>query len=158
MSHNISGLVAKPDQLDRLGGALAAQPRQPLGQGFAFVPLDFHNLDQIAGADGPAMAKFEYLGEGLIGLLCASGAELAYVETNYFGGAGWQGAVVCAAGEVMFGPTWGKFGPINDALGLLGVRRLPGRSADEFDCVGLGGFRDNDDARPGAGPRDEDGD
>jgi hypothetical protein len=146
VSHNISGLIGKPGQLDRLGGALAAQRRAALGQGFAFLPLDRRNLDEVTDRGGARAAKFEYLSEGLIRLLVASGAELAYVETNYFGGAGWQGAVVVAGRQVIYGPAVGQFGPINEALRLLGVRLMAGRSWDEFDCVGLSGFRDNFEA------------
>jgi hypothetical protein len=54
--------------------------------------------------------------------------------------------VVFAGGEVASGPASAQIGPINDALGLLGVRRMAGRSWDEFDCIGLSGFRDNFEA------------
>lgn len=149
MSHFVSGLIARSELLGRLAGSLATELRLPLAQGFAFVPLDGDNLDAIPTPAGPRVPRFSYLSEGLVQVLCAASqaCELAYVETNYFGGAGWQGALACAGGEAVYGPVTAQFGPINDALALLGVRRAAGRSLDEFDCVGLGGFSDNDEAR-----------
>ena len=80
-------------------------------------------------------------------------APLAYVETEYFGGAGFQGAVVWANGQMIFGPALTgdgedfqtddlPDGAINIALRKLGVLR--GNSHDEFDAIGLGKHRDNE--------------
>jgi hypothetical protein len=90
---------------------------------------------------------------------------LAYIETEYFGGTGGQGAVVYSGREVVMGPEWHDSGPISRALGLIGVKRRPvgGRFStlglralgligvkrcpvgDRFSALGLGAYRSNDD-------------
>lgn len=67
---------------------------------------------------------------------------VAYCETDYFGGAGDQGAKVWNNKKLIFHKyTW--FGAINEALKLLGVKCEDGK--DEFDTIGLGRFRSNED-------------
>jgi hypothetical protein len=70
---------------------------------------------------------------------------VAYVSTDYFGGCGDQNATVTENGkEIYSGDTeTGSVGPINEALKLLGVEKTLGN--DEFDTVGLGSYRSNDD-------------
>ncbi len=71
----------------------------------------------------------------------ARGATAAYIDTDYFGGAGEQAAVAARDGDVVFGPRQDDHGPINSALRILGVRKE--KDLDEFDTLGLGLFRDN---------------
>jgi len=68
---------------------------------------------------------------------------VAYVETDYFGGAGVQAATVWESGSVRMPAQKAGKGPINRALRLMGVRA--GLLQDEFDVVGLGANRSNDD-------------
>jgi hypothetical protein len=78
---------------------------------------------------------------------------VAYVETEYFGGEGTQAATVWDRGATIFGPAEAEAGPINQALRRLGVERTAGE--DEFDKVGLGRHRRNEDwikGSAGAGP------
>jgi hypothetical protein len=67
---------------------------------------------------------------------------LVYVETEYFGGDGGQGAIVAHRGDIFFGPAEGD-GSINAALRLLEAKK--DGAHDEFDAVGLGRFRSNED-------------
>lgn len=85
---------------------------------------------------------------------------LAYVETDYFGGAGRQAAAVWTGGALALRPlamtseqglarpaaTW----PINAALRLLGVT-APARS-DAFEAFGLGQYRSVAEIATGAIP------
>jgi len=66
-----------------------------------------------------------------------------YFETSYFGGRGGQGAAVFQDGEIVFGPQWADTGPINRALGLLGVEVAP-PAQDEFEAIGLHRHRDTE--------------
>ncbi|PXA91489.1 hypothetical protein DMC47_25625 [Nostoc sp. 3335mG] len=75
------------------------------------------------------------------------GGQLAYIETNYFGGAGSQaaalfrdGAVVMRAAKPIDRLPAHEDHPINSALRHLGV--AASRDMDEFDALGLGRFRD----------------
>lgn len=78
---------------------------------------------------------------------------VAYVETDYFGGIGSQGAAVWANGELIFGPTvsasregWAddhSGAVINIALQRIGVTK--DGCSDEFEAIGLGTYRSNQD-------------
>ncbi len=70
---------------------------------------------------------------------------VAYIRTDYFGGFGDQSAILYVNGkEIYNGDTeLGSGSPINEALKLLGVERSSDN--DEFDTIGLGGYRSNDD-------------
>jgi len=79
--------------------------------------------------------------------------EMAYVETECFGGYGSQWSFVMTGGKLVFGPFYhGPRGvreievdlpisdrPINKALRYLGVRKRG--ALDEFDALGLREFR-----------------
>jgi hypothetical protein len=72
--------------------------------------------------------------------LCGTGA-LAYVEAEFFGGAGHQSAVGFRDGATVLGPVAGR-DAINQALRFLGV--TPAGKQDEFDTVGLFRHRSTD--------------
>lgn len=67
------------------------------------------------------------------------------IETDYFGGFGDQSAKLFRGSEIIYegDSRSGKMDPINDALKLMGVKRKPGM--DEFDTIGLGNYRTNND-------------
>lgn len=67
---------------------------------------------------------------------------LAYVEAEFFGGAGAQAHALFSAGK-MVGPVVVSDVAINDALRHLDVQK--GEVTDEFDVVGLGQHRNTDD-------------
>jgi hypothetical protein len=67
---------------------------------------------------------------------------LAYVEAEFFGGAGAQAHALFSAGK-MVGPVAVSDVAIDDALRQLGVQR--GEATDEFDVVGLGQHRNTND-------------
>lgn len=79
----------------------------------------------------------------------SAGTALAYLATNYFGGKGYQGAILWLDGALRFGPVtrWNDKGaPFPDAEGpinqaLRGLGQEPGDALDEFDSFGLGNFR-----------------
>ncbi|MEU8412035.1 hypothetical protein AB0C24_04570 [Amycolatopsis japonica] len=82
---------------------------------------------------------------------CSEHGAVAYVEAEYFGGAGTQFAQVWEGGETVLGPLHvdedepdpADGSPISQALRRLGA--LKGDHFDEFDAVGLGRHRDTDD-------------
>lgn len=161
--HHIRGFIGRHDDLCRAASGLAGARVAPLRLGFAFLPV----TKELAGDDKPApFEHLERLTERLGAWAEAQSASfpVAYVETDYFGGCGWQAAVAWAGGHVVFGPVRtadlpeaGKFvptplleGAINRAVRHLGVER--GSVRDEFDALGLGRNRSNkewlDEAEP----------
>src|SRR5262249_6881178 len=93
---------------------------------------------------GDEVSGFEYLTHGVQRLLeeLSQRSPIAYVETEYFGGAGTQAATVYVDGKAILTAT-GESGPINRALHGLGVAKTT--TLDEFEVVGLGKYRDMDD-------------
>lgn len=64
--------------------------------------------------------------------------KLAYIETDYFGGAGTQAGLLYENGQPAADPKSGD-GAINALLRELGVWRKP--DMDEFDMLGLSKYR-----------------
>ncbi len=65
--------------------------------------------------------------------------KLAYIETDYFGGAGTQGGLLYENGSAAVAPQVSGAGVINALLSELGVRCGSGK--DEFDSLGLSKYR-----------------
>ncbi|MEU6465289.1 hypothetical protein [Streptomyces sp. NPDC046976] len=124
-----------------------------LRQGLSLLPMTDEVFDAVTDGTVEGALGFWRLPGGFEKLLARWSAvgPVAYVEAEYFGGAGEQRAAVWADGELVLGPldaptrTWfsRSVSPISGALRRLGVRRGPGE--DEFDTVGLGRHRSNDD-------------
>ena len=76
---------------------------------------------------------------------------IAKIETDYFGGAGSQSAKLFInntkeldkSSEQNWGQSISSLTPINDVLKMMGVVRNTGY--DEFDTIGLGNYRSNQD-------------
>lgn len=148
MGHTIQAFIAKTDTLRDATRGLENARVIPLGQGLALLP----NTDELSeelrandGGGGPAFEEFYNLTPRLAELaaLWSAGGPVAYVETDYFGGSGEQAAVLWENGEIVYEPYRGKLGPVNDVLRRLGAER--GDGLDQFDAVGLGRHRSNDD-------------
>lgn len=94
------------------------------------------NFDLLATTKIPNIREF------------GSDKTIAYISTDYFGGSGNQSAKVFMNNKKILDQDdefdW-RLKPINSALKLLGVERTSGY--DEFDTVGLGNFRSNEDFR-----------
>jgi hypothetical protein len=71
---------------------------------------------------------------------------ICHIETDYFGGFGEQsaklfrGKTILMKGDTRIDPV---SNPINEALKMMGVERKSGM--DEFDTIGLGRYRTNED-------------
>jgi hypothetical protein len=160
MTHNIYGFITRRDGLEDSLATFAPAKAMVLAQGFAFIPMG-----EWAGSTPTAplplttsYAELNYLSAHLADLGCQISVytPLAFVETEYFGGSGGQGAIVWHQGQVRLGPIrtesfWrdGQFitpplaeGAINRALRFLGVQASAG--LDEFDTLGLGRYRSNE--------------
>ncbi|MFI7122933.1 hypothetical protein [Amycolatopsis sp. NPDC049868] len=134
--YRLQAVIVTESARSRLLDSLEGARLVPLGQNLSLMPVTEARFDI-----GP-------LAE------CSEHGAVAYVEAEYFGGAGTQSAQVWERGETVLGPLHvgeddprpADGSPISQALRRLGV--LKGDYFDEFDAVGLGRYRNTDDWLP----------
>ncbi|WP_431113075.1 IS3 family transposase [Variovorax paradoxus] len=139
MGHFVTGLVADRLFLQRFANQRSLHRPKLLHGEFAILPLRDIDLDSFLRPPlGDWIDGFNYLSRALIDELKSAslGGSIMYFETDYFGGRGSQGAALFRHGEITFGPAASTFGPINDALELLGVC-VATPAVDAFQYVGL---------------------
>ena len=117
-----------------------------LHEGLGMVPLSESLLRAIQlewrGSQGSTRVEgvFEFLTPPVENWVreLSNGSAIAYMETEYFGGEGFERSAVFRDSNVVLGPLDGA-GAVNRALRALGVAAKPGQ--EEFDVVGLGRHR-----------------
>ena len=146
MGHCIQALVATLDTAEHLRAAYPQLPCVAARQGFGILPIDAEFIDSVAEARPPQSTDtFMLLTDAFRDFLrdLSRLGCVAYIETEYFGGAGGQGAAVYSDRQVIMEPEWGESGQINRALKMIGVNRdLLG---DRFSALGLDTYRSNED-------------
>ncbi len=148
MGHYIQAIVGSRQVLESLQQCFGVSRVVELNQGLFLLPLTEAFYDALPSAADTFAWRgefhFRFLDSKVVALLIdASKVDaVAYVETEYFGGAGDQGAIVARGEKIIFEPTEGD-GSINTALRLIGARKEAAH--DEFDAIGLGRFRSNKD-------------
>jgi hypothetical protein len=147
MAHSISGFVAREEVLRARTAHLRSAYVAPLAQGFGFLPVT-EEVDEETGGAAAAYEQLFALTDALARLGAAMSrdeAAVAYVETDYFGGAGDQAAIAWKDGRIAFWPERASIGTVSDALRRIGV--VKGDARDEFEAVGLDLHRGNADWR-----------
>jgi hypothetical protein len=148
MGHHIQAIVGSKHVLDILQQRFGLSTVVGLNQGLFMLPMleEFYEalpsaIDTLAWE---GEFHFRFLDAKVVALLIDASKKdaVAYVETEYFGGDGDQGAIVAREGKIVFGPAEGG-GSINAALRMIGAKKESAH--DEFDAVGLGRFRSNED-------------
>ncbi|KOU39606.1 hypothetical protein [Streptomyces sp. WM6378] len=149
----LQAVIATESVLRKLADSATEACIVPLGQHLCLLPMTDALFDAATAAGAPELDGFWKAPAGFDRLLtaCSEAGPVAYVEADYFGGAGTQNAQVWDAGETVLGPlrladgepspTTGT--PISQALRRLGAAK--GNHVDEFSAVGLGRHRDTDD-------------
>lgn len=157
MGHVITAYVAKISTLTQIAAEYRSAVVIPLGQEFGLLPItdafrrEAHApggepIVDIVWTDENILLQFHDITDKLaeIGVAASSMGAVAYIENEYFGGDGVQGAVVWLNGETVLGPLISaRMGPISRALSEIGVQK--GTALDEFDALGLGKYRSTDD-------------
>lgn len=146
MGHYIQAIVANEAVAERIRAEHPQLVGVRVAQGFVVLPVDATFVDSVAIAHPTAeIDEFVLLTIGFRDVLTELSrfGPIAYIETEYHGGSGGQGAAVYANRDVLMEPQWSECGPINLALKLLGVRRRI--LGDRFSALGLQRFRFNDD-------------
>ena len=149
MGHAIQALLIREASVSLLAEVLPHTRAISIDQGIRLVPITdatFDTLrDRFPNLQDPPDPEFWKL-SGPIAFVAEQLSQhgpVAYVETEYFGGTGEQAATVWDSGKVRMPPTKAPSGPINSALRMLGARAS--LMHDEFEAVGLGRNRSNDD-------------
>ena len=101
--------------------------------------------------EGKKVLKYTELSEGIIAFTqmpkdFTKDKTIAKIMTDYFGGPGEQSATLSINGKSVYNRSdatdW-SCKPINDVLKMMGVKCKQGM--DEFDTIGLGSYRTNED-------------
>ncbi|MFO0890363.1 MAG: hypothetical protein U0790_14620 [Isosphaeraceae bacterium] len=178
MAHGVEALIASEKPLRNGLSGLRRAEVIPLQQGLALVPVTDAFYDQVASqiplAGASRIGELWKLSPNLVELArrISVSTPVAYVETDYSGGVGTQAAVVWHHGRISLCPLKIDEGvrleagnikrafralpvklrqgrPINQAIRDLGVRTW--WLLDEFDAIGLGRYRSNEDWIEAAG-------
>jgi hypothetical protein len=101
---------------------------------------EIHHGWRDAAGRAPGIQGFEFLAPPVERWTRAvsSGSPIAYVETEYYGGEGFERSAVFRDSQLILGPLDGA-GAVNQALRALGVQPKPGE--EEFAAAGLGRHR-----------------
>lgn len=145
MAHCIQAIVAASSVADAICAAHSQLPRVRAPQGFAILPVGADFIDAVCQARPPQCTEtFMLLTGGFYEFLreLSRLGPLAYIETDYFGGVGGQGAAVFFDRVVIMEPVWEAAGTINQALWLVGVTA---QGCDYFAALGLDEYRLADD-------------
>lgn len=143
MAYTLQAIIAKRGVLNRhpLEGANLVS----LKQGYEMLPftdsfIKKHQIPFLPLTD----EGVEQLPESINKLCAALSKEqqLAYVEAEFFGGAGTQACVVFENGETKLGPKVNE-SAINEALSVLGAEKTT--HYDEFEAIGLDVHRDTNE-------------
>jgi hypothetical protein len=140
MSYTLQAFIG--EESDARSAAPSGAAVIALPQSKALVPLTrsvrkAHDISFLPltddGADDVPEAAREF---------AARAKKIAYVEAEFFGGAGTQAAAVWEEGRLVFGPVVAD-DAINQALRVLGVAKK--EHFDEFEALSLGRHRDTDE-------------
>ena len=125
--HSIALFVSKPSICAELSLDVEASRCVPLEQDLCGLLLFAADGDSIFSVDvadeNLAFSEFQCLSVAWAAAAAHASqlAKIAYVETEYSGGEGGQGAVVWEHGKVIAGPSFAQSGPINSAMRAIGV-------------------------------------
>ncbi len=162
MGHRMTAFIGKNEAIQNLANKWPCTAIIPLPQGYSMIWLTDELFDEVTETlgikDTLDRCDLCFFSSAISRLMedHSANSQLAYVETDYFGGVGTQGGVLFQNGKITFGPASGE-GTINrilSALGvqkecnrgnhileILGLRKNPGK--DEFDTLELGRYRNN---------------
>ncbi|MEN6625006.1 MAG: hypothetical protein ABFD69_02135 [Candidatus Sumerlaeia bacterium] len=148
--HQVAAFIVRQGDAESACAADARLKAIPMPQDLAIIPLPYEFLEEVVGVDLGEMSEedgeFRFLNEKLLDFIksLSQSCRVLYFETDYFGGPGQQGALVCENGQMVFGPDISsEIGPINRALAHIGV--VAGEGKDAFDTIELWKNRTNDD-------------
>lgn len=148
--HHVSAVIGEATLLEELRVGLPGARIVELPQGFALVPATREVI--AAAGEGEKVHGFYHATTTLVRALerASERGPLVYVETEYFGGAGGQAALVLRGGRcesvsssIEDEEIGNDESSISTALRAIGVER--GAAHDEFAAIDLGRHRSTED-------------
>ncbi|MEV1069389.1 hypothetical protein [Streptomyces sp. NPDC050263] len=153
MSYELRAVIADDALLRDATRETGTARLVPLHRNVSLLPVTGDFFDAVTDGSSDRPLNFWSMPSGfdLRLALWSSTGPVAYVEAEYFGGAGEQQAAVWNNGALVLGPLLLPEGsalpaggsPISQALRCLGIRRAG--AYDEFEAAGLGRHRHTDD-------------
>ena len=144
MGHMIRAFIGKDTVIQSITDHWVYAEMIKLPQDYALTFLNdslFDDIEELCDLKNTChYPHLNYLTDSVIEFLKdhSVGAQLVYMETDYFGGYGIQAGVFFENGEMKFEPMDGD-GTVNHLLRLLGVRKH--LLKDEFDTLELYKYR-----------------
>ena len=141
MGYVLRAFLGPTPAIESLAGHYQHATSVALGWGLSLLPMtaalydEINHLVESAGIS-PFVLLTQHVEEQLLPLI--GSASFCYVEAEYFGGSGYQAALLWQEGRRSLGPT-----TINAVLSNLGVKAGWGR--DAFDTLGLGRHRETEE-------------
>lgn len=140
MGHMIRAVIGKENVIRSITERRAYAEMVSLPQSYALIFMNdslFDDIEETVDMKNTCQyPNLYFLTDSVICFLKehSAGAQLIYIETDYFGGHGTQAGAFFENGEMKYGPADGN-GIDNHLLKLLGVKRH--LLKDEFDTLGL---------------------
>lgn len=150
MGHHLRAVIGKAQPVAQLARNWVYARLVVLPQGFALIPVTRALHEDVIELFGEDLAsphgELVTLSTALerVASDASHGAQLAYIETDYFGGRGTQAAIGWENGAVACGPllSGSHARPINAVLAWMGA--VANTGSDEFDALKLGNYRNTD--------------
>jgi hypothetical protein len=149
MGYELQAVIADGGLLAEVTRELPGAVLVPLGYGrLTLLPITDEFFDSVTDGSTSGALGLTRIPGGFTSVLAnwSRSGPVAYVEADFFGGVGSQGAAVWADGKLVEGPLhvaenepFGFRSPISQALLYLGVVARTGE--DEFATIGLGRHR-----------------
>jgi hypothetical protein len=150
MGHAVTAILGPQPVLEAFARRDRLPPPVPAKGGVWVLAMTDDAIDRVVAAPvGEPAAGFRSLFCGLVEHLRSASARswLVYVETDYFGGSGGQGAMAFRDGAIVYGPRAADRDCINEALAVIGIEVAP-PARDAFETVGLDLHRSTEDWLP----------
>ena len=142
MGYYLQALIGKMEELGKHKTKFQHLRVITLPQGMVLIPLTDDLYDEIGSGD--EIDRFQKLSPAVEqwAMEISRDTPIAYIEAEFFGGFGGQGAVVWSGKTRVMGPIHSK-NAINHVLRYFGIQ--VGTAYDEFDAIKLGQHRDTQD-------------
>lgn len=144
MAYTIHGFIIRESSFITIKGLYKNILKSQLNKCLLFIPLTEELYDEINTYEGNDLEGFDYLTDKILDFIreISKELEIGYIEAEYFGGDGYQNGLFYRDSKCILKCVNDETA-INKVLQGLKVENDPNK--DEFDTVGLGRYRRNEE-------------